>query len=82
MENSFHFADNEMEEEDQLHGRYRVAWNRGGCLNVFSVAFWDRKIIMGTLQRIGSQAGCKSSSIVARDNQHYPYRCTSPSPSP
>jgi hypothetical protein len=57
MENSFHFADNEMEKEDQLLGRYRVAENRGGCSNVFSVAFWDRKIIMGKLQRIEGQAG-------------------------
>jgi len=78
-ENSLHFADSEMEKDNQPHGRHRKAWNHRGCSHVFSVTSWDRKIIMGALQRIEGQAGCKAISSVARHDQHHPSHCTSPS---
>ena len=62
-ENSLHIADNEMEKEVQLHGKYRMAWNHGGCSYVFSVALWDRKIILGALQRIGGKLDAEQEAM-------------------
>jgi hypothetical protein len=74
---SLHFTDDE-ETGIQLRGKYRMARNHSGCSQVLGVAFWDRKFIMGTLQRIDGQAGCNTKSRVGRHGQYHPYLCASP----
>ena len=48
------------------------------CSHVLSAAFQDRKIIVGTLQRIDGQAGCNASNSVAQHGRHHHCLCALP----